>query len=205
MKSTYTDDKEAVAIVQAAFPDYRHSPSKLRLEPFHPVRPSSYWNGGTKDYWAFVRLSDRVTSAALPESGSGFTPDAKEIKALPEGFALVRYTSGNYTSACIYLNAVNITPLLPLSIELTYDEEVVLSCTSGLKSAARREQAAQEWGSYTVRQSHIDRWNAAVTALQQKGLVAKNGSVTTAGRNRATQYFSLRNLRPASTEKRQTT
>lgn len=193
----YTDSKEAIAIVQAAFPDYRHSSSRLTVEPLtYPVTPTSYWNGGSRDYWSFVRIADLKASSTLPEAGSGFVQDAKPIDKLPEGFALVRFTVGSYKSAALYLNPANLTPLLPAEISLTPDEEVVLSCTAGLKSFARREYAARKWGSYSVTPELLARWDRAVATLQAKSLLAKNGSVTTEGRNRAKAYHSLPSANP---------
>jgi hypothetical protein len=198
MKPTYTDAKEAVAIVQAAFPDYHHSSSRLTVEPFTPpITPTSYWSGGSRDYWSFVRITDLKASSTLPEAGSGFVQDAKPIEALPEGFALVRYTIGSYRSACVYLHAANLTPLLPPSIELTQDEEIVLACTAGLKSFARREHAAKLWGSWTFQPDHHGKkWDAAVASLKVKGLVQTNGAATTAGRNRAVRLSSIKSSNP---------
>lgn len=189
---TYTDSPEAIKVVQAAFPEYRHAPSRLTIQPLtHAVTPSSYWSGGSRDYWAFVELATLKASQVLPESGSGFVQDAKPIESLPEGYALVRYRIGAFKSASIYLNAVNLTPMLPASIDLTPDEEVVLTCTASYKSFARREYAARKWGSYTVKPEHLARWDGAVALLQSKSLLAKNGSVTSAGRNRAKSYYNL--------------
>lgn len=193
----YTDSKEAIAIVQAAFPDYRHSSSRLTVEPLtYPVTPTSYWSDGSRDYWSFVRIADLKASSTLPEAGSGFVQDAKPIDKLPEGFALVRFTVGSYKSAALYLNPANLTPLLPAEISLTPDEEVVLSCTAGLKSFARREHAAKLWGSWTVKPEHAARWEATVASLKVKGLVQSNGAVTTAGRNRAVRLSSLKSSNP---------
>lgn len=188
----YTDAPEAVAIVQAAFPDYRHSAGKLQVEAFKgPITPTSYWAGGTRDYWSFVRLSDLKASPSLPENGSGFTPDSKDVTYLPEGFALVCCTVGNYRAARIYLPEANMTKLLPAPIDLTADERLVLTCTARFKSSHRREAAARKWSGYIVDATVIKRWDAAVESLKAKGLLAKNGSATTDGRNQAGDYYSL--------------
>ncbi len=197
MPTTYTDAPEAVALVQAAFPDYRHSPSRLTIEPFRgPITPDSYWSGGTRRYWAFVRIADLKASNPLAESGSGFVPDAKPIDTLPEGYALVCYTIGSYKSARLFVPEANLAPMLPPSIELTPDEEIVLACTARLKSFARREQAARLWGSYSVKPEHAARWEATVQSLKVKKLIQSNGAVTTAGRNRAVHLSSLKSSNP---------
>lgn len=197
MQTTYTDAPEAIALVKAAFPDYHHSSSRLTIEPFKgPITPDSYWSGGTRRYWAFVRIADLKPSSPLAESGSGFVADAKPIEALPEGFALVCYQIGSYRCARLFVPESNLTPLLPPSIDLTPDEEIVLACTAGLKSFARREHAAKLWGSWTVKPEHAARWEATVASLKVKGLVQTSGAVTTAGRNRAVRLSSLKSSNP---------
>jgi len=178
MNSFYTDAPEAIAIVQRAFPEYRHAPSRLSVKLFHPVKPISYWNGGTKDYWAMATLDGQSASGAAKENGSGFGPIAEEIKELPQGMALVRYTTGNFCCAVIFVNSENLSKMLPAPTALDNDEAVVLVCSSGLKSAYRKEK---------IRDNGLtpERAETAKQNLINKRLLLKNGAVTTEGRNAA--------------------
>ena len=47
-------DETIRKIVQAAFPDY--SGKKFKLSTSIPSRLDSYWDGGSRDYYAFYHL-----------------------------------------------------------------------------------------------------------------------------------------------------
>jgi hypothetical protein len=176
MNKIYTDAPEAIAVVQRAFPEYRHSASKLSIQEFHPITPTSYWSGGTRDYWALASLDGSAATGAVRENGSGFTEGVGEIREIPQGTALVRFTTGNYSCACIYLRPENLSKMLPAPVELTQDEAVVLVCSSGLTSAYRKEQMARNGLGFA-------RIESAKALLINKKLMTKNGAVTTDGRN----------------------
>lgn len=176
MNQFYTDAPEAIQIVQKAFPEYRHSASRLTVKEFHPVKPTSYWSGGSRDYWALASLDGSNATGAVRENGSGFTENVGEITEIPQGTALVRFTTGNYVCACIYLRPENLTKMLPQPIDLTPDEAVVLVCSAGLKSSYRMQQMARNGLS-------IARIEEAKILLINKKLMTKNGAVTTEGRN----------------------
>lgn len=182
----YTDSHESIALVRAAFPHYQHARGRLSVRPFKgPVSPTSYWSGGQRDYWAIVDMTTHVAAvAATNGSGFGLNPHAAPaITELPEGKALVRYTHGPRDYATIYVNPENLSPMLPESVELHGDEAAVLHCTKRYTSRARRQEFARALGDYTVRQQHLDRWDAAVESLVKKGLLLKSGAITTTGRN----------------------
>lgn len=181
MNQFYTDAPEAIQIVQKAFPEYRHSASRLTVKEFHPVKPTSYWSGGSRDYWALASLDGSNATGAVRENGSGFTENVGEITEIPQGTALVRFTTGNYVCACIYLRPENLTKMLPQPIDLTPDEAVVLICSAGLNSPARKEQMARN-GLDTAR------IESSKILLINKKLMTKNGAVTTEGRNTANAY-----------------
>lgn len=173
----HTDAPEVLALVRAAFPQANVPKGHLEVEPFKPVHPTSYWNGGGKDHWAFVRLADLQPSDPIPENGSGFTPDVARIESLPEGFALVRWAqSAKWPCATVFLHPDNITKMLPPAVALTPDEELVLVITGSLKSFARPDEA---------RRCGIEaaQWEASKASLIAKGLLLKSGAITTEGRN----------------------
>jgi len=178
MSTIYTDAPEAIAVVQAAFPQYKHAPSRLTVQPFHPITPTSYWSGGTKDLWAIAKLDGTQASGTVRENGHGFTEGVGEVQSLPEGCALVRLTIGNRESAALYVPADNLAKLLPAPIALTDDEKVVLVATASLVSSARNRV-------YTAHRMGTERVTATIASLVTKGLMAKNKSVTTNGRNAA--------------------
>jgi hypothetical protein len=182
-KSMYTDAPEAVAIVAAAFPSYQHRNGRLEVKPFQPVTPTSYWSGGTREYWAFVRLADMKASPAIPENGSGFTPDVGRIESLPEGFALVCLIDGNIRLAEIRVNPDSLNRLIPTggAVQLSQDQQLVLVLTKSFKPSYRREEASRLWRARG--DTLTNRWNEAVSELTRHGLLNRAGAITTAGRN----------------------
>lgn len=201
----YSDAPEAVEIVRRAFPGYHHIRGRLKVEPFSPgVRPTSYWAGGSKDEWALAPILPGVAAPALhvPENGNGYTDiDQKggigTINALPHGCALVRWTRGRFETATIMVPPENLAGMLTAPAPaLSHDEDVVLACTAGYKAFARRENAARAWASpyNAVSAEVIARWDAAKASLVAKGLLRRDGAITTEGRNRSKGSNWLQNL-----------
>jgi hypothetical protein len=175
----YTDSKDAIAIVQRAFPEYRHSPNNLRVDPFKgSIRPTSYWSGGSRDYWAFVPLVDGVTvTAQIPENGSGFTASVAPINQLPVGCALVCFTKGYRQHAMVILNAEDLAPVFSApSEDLTRDQTLVLMAHCLYKAAFRREYCRKTGISES-------RFSEIVAELKQKRLIMTNGAPSEKGRN----------------------
>ena len=181
MNTIYTDAPEAIAVVQRAFPEYRHAASRLSIRAFHPVKPTSYWSGGNRDYWALASLDGKSATGAAKENGSGFGETAPEITEIPEGTALVRFSTGNYVCACIYLRPENLTAMLPAPVELGENEKIVLICSSNLTSPARKEAMARNGLT-------LNKIEESKQILVSKGLMTKNGAVTTDGRNAANSF-----------------
>lgn len=182
MSRHYTDAPEAVALVRCAFPDYKHSAGRLTIRPFtHPVTPTSCWNGGSRDYWAFVALDASKATPPIPENGNGFTPDCKPVEHLPQGFALVRVTIGSFTAAELYVPPENLTPLLPLNVSLSLRQLAVLVATRSLISSARREYCARVG-------IKADEFTHLQAELRSQGMLNKAGAITTSGRNVSLKY-----------------
>ena len=188
LDTMYTDSKDAIAIVQRAFPEYRHSAGKLQIKPFNGATPTSYWSGGSREYWAFVPLVDGVTvTAKIPENGSGFGPTVARIETLPFGCALVCYTIGGYKHAEIHLNAEDIAPLIAAPAEdLSREESLVLASHKFFKSTFRRKYCQEEGIDAT-------QFETAVESLKGKGFIAAGGGLTTKGRNQfgTDQWWSI--------------
>jgi hypothetical protein len=79
---------ELKAVYSAAFPTYRGRLFRLTVTD-RPQNVKSYWDGGSRDYYAFVRLAD---GAVLPmPAQSAFDKQLAGADAAPmrPGFALV--------------------------------------------------------------------------------------------------------------------
>jgi hypothetical protein len=121
---------EVKAVIQAAFPGYKkHS---AFLSEFSSVSINSYWDGGSKSYYALVELATNRTKA-LPTSthpyydlngANGSNQDVTvqngvvTLNRLPEGFALVENGTfcGKPATAHVWVNAANLTKLLEVKI-----------------------------------------------------------------------------------------
>jgi len=80
------------SIIKAAFPAWKGR--KLRLESAErcPKEIRSFWDEGSRDYFAFVRLHDMSTLQA-GSNHPAFEPNRPSgLPFLPEGFALVRHS-----------------------------------------------------------------------------------------------------------------
>lgn len=151
-------------ICRAAFPNYSGRMFKLRVQETVDVR--SYWDGGSRDYFAFVDLATLRASGELPSMHPAFDPHYRgsDAVAIPDGFACVRHSifCGKDTGLTIIVNSRTMNPsLLPPSVELSRDQRIVLAATVGLKASYggvkdfRFSEASQETGITR------DRWDTA--------------------------------------------
>ncbi len=177
MKTLFTNDPTALAIFRRAFPDTNFR--ELRLCEFAgPMNLRSYWDGGCRDFFQVVRISDGTSLAAIPQNGTPFEAAALELSALPEGFAVaVRTYSGQRQYAALHLNPANLTPMLPAGgDDLSDDEKTVLKLVRSYLSSYRRAEAER---------SGIDgaRYAAAITSLKARKLLTAQGGCSTEGKN----------------------
>jgi hypothetical protein len=176
-------DETIRKIVSAAFPQYKGRTFKLCTDI--PTRLTSYWSGGSKDYYCFYELA---TGKALEVASNHpfFEADRpRDLELLPPGLVLVKHSisMGKDTGITIYANAVDLTPMLPEKAELGEDERTVLSYTRSYKSSYAgiknyRFHEARERTGIT-----LERWEAAKASLIDRKLLNKRGAITASGRN----------------------
>ncbi len=177
-------------IVRAAFPSYNGT--KARIEPFKgPMGVNSYWDGGSRDYFALVRLAD-CRSMGLPTSHPCFDrrPDgspmgALELRELPQGIALVEHSifCGRDTGITVHVRPDDLNRLaLPDAPQLTDDERIVLDLT-GLKSSYNGISQYRRHVACTERGMTGERYETAKASLIERKLLNRAGAITTTGRN----------------------
>ncbi len=76
------------AVAQAAFPTYRGRIFK-RSPADRPIDVRSYWDGGSRSYFTFVRLSDLAAMTMPPQSAYDRPVTGADAVQVPEGFILV--------------------------------------------------------------------------------------------------------------------
>jgi hypothetical protein len=181
-------DGMVLRIVRAAFPEYKGR--KFYLSPDVPARIESYWDEGSRSYYAFYELAtgkllevesnhpwyERGRPRDLPEAG------------LPPGVVLVeRWISrGKDVGITIYARQEDLVPLLPpAQAEPTEDEKLVLKYTRALKPnyngiSNYRFHEAHRYTGITS-----ERWESAKKALIERKLLNKAGALTIEGKNAA--------------------
>jgi hypothetical protein len=90
------NDTTLKAICKAAFPEYKGR--KFRLSPLRSpestVNVCSYWDGGSRDYFAFVALADGLpASCEVPVQSAYDKPiEGADSVQLPKGIVCVRHS-----------------------------------------------------------------------------------------------------------------
>lgn len=180
--SLRTCDEWVRGVVHTAHPDYKGD----KLEVVYGVQSMSlrsYWDDGSRSYFAVVRLSDGASQTA-PDSHPFFDKGYKGVDefVIPAGFVVVerRYFG---QSQYITVHVPGEAPLLAAPSEpLTDDEKLVLIATAGLKSsyAGISDYRAKELRERGLSAARIE---AARNSLKEKKLLNKAGAITPDGRN----------------------
>ena len=188
----YTDAPEVKEIAKLAFPEYRGN--KFSVTTFDgPMELRSYWDSGSRDYWAIVNLLNKRVKT-VPENGSPYIRTVYKLSKLPPNFAVVRYYKGRFEDITIYIGQENLSKMLPPTNEISWEEKVVLSATRSLKSSYAGIP------NYRFYEAHRDtgiteqEWNVAKSNLISKGMLNKAGAITNSGRN-TIGNTDLRNLK----------
>lgn len=173
-------------IVRETFPDFRGR--EVALVVFAgPVDVSSYWDGGSRQWFAAINLSS-MRSVNLPSTNptQGNFP---VVNDLPDGVALIERSCfcGSHHRLRIHVRSENMNAaMLPPAEELDEDELLVLAVSCTLKSSYagisgyRRHCLVNERGMMTG-----DRFDSARDRLISRRLLSKSGAVTISGRNAA--------------------
>jgi hypothetical protein len=191
-------DETVKRIAGAAFPDYRGR--TFRIRPVTgPIDVRSYWDGGSRSYFVFVRLADMRASREVPAQ-SAFDPPlaGAESVPLPAGVVCVEHQifCGKDMGIVIHARPDDLTPMLPPKDELTREEKIVLVATRSLKSSYggipnfRKHEAMQQTGIAGAA------YDTAKQALIAKGCLNAAGAITNRGRN-AIGMADLYQFRPA--------
>ena len=172
---------EIKRMAKLAFPNYTGRKFKLNNSG-RPVNVTSYWDGGSRDYYAAVNLTTGE-SLAVPQNGTPFDGGPIEPNGVrvPAGFVIAEHSifAGQDMGITFHVDPETATAFLPAPVELTSDETRVLECTRSLKSSYAGIK------NYRFHQSGLTReaWDAASNSLKSRKLLNKAGAITTAGRN----------------------
>jgi hypothetical protein len=94
MTSYIEADNTAKRLAKAAYPSYRGRKIKVQpISPEHTIDVRSYWDGGSRDYFAFVNLATGEVSSQVPaQSAYDRQIGGADRVSLPRGIACVQHT-----------------------------------------------------------------------------------------------------------------
>jgi len=178
-----TTDPTLLRIASKAFGPVR----KVKLEtidPSHSIDCRSYWDGGSRDSFAFVQLTDEMPISAPLPSQSAYDVPIKGIEnvVLPKGVACIMHSvfCGKDSGVTIIVRADDLNPsMLAAKPELSDNERLCLIATRSLKNTyggqtdLRRKSTGMDQ----------ETWASVQAALIARGLLAKSGAITDNGRN----------------------
>jgi hypothetical protein len=172
------NDATAIRMGSIAFPSYTGRKYKLQVLD-GTVDISSYWIGGTRDYYQIIRLEDMV-AVPVPENGL-----AKYT--MRQGYAVVEHTifMGQDAGITIFLHPENATAHLPPVASITRNEKIVLVATRSLKSSYAGQSNYRFSEANRMTGITASEYEAAKTSLVAAGFLNKAGAITPKGRNAA--------------------
>ena len=189
MTTIHNVDEVVKRLAMRAFPEYRGRRFKLCIlddtgdDKISVSLYGGYWDGGSKSYYRFLRLDQTGKTLAMPTAHPFF--DRHNPKAVAQknaflvpGVALVEHSifCGKDMGLTVTIHPRNAALLLPASVELSPAEQVALRVIDTYISSARLKYAAEEGLTR-------DQYDFAKLALESRGLLRKNGSITPAGRD----------------------
>lgn len=180
----YTNDGDVQRLGRLAFPDY--TGRKFQVHVCESVNIRSCWEGGSRDFFKFVRLHDMFCSAEMPQQSAYDAPirGGDDVKLVP-GLVCVEHSifCGKDTGITIHVHAENAPKYLPAPVDLTEDEKTVLSYTKSCKSSYAGISNFRFHEATRRTKITLDRWEAAKASCIVKGLLNKAGALTIDGRN----------------------
>jgi hypothetical protein len=174
----------AITLMRAAFPSYAGRRFQTRVAT--TVNVASSWDGGTRDFYAFVNLATGDASGPVPQQ-SAFDRPIPGVKSVPlvDGLACVKHTifCGEDLGLTLILSPSNGPRFLPVSATVTETEALVLVATATLKNSYG--------GETDIRFTRVNRecvttresWAVAVSTLKARKLLTRQGAITPEGRN----------------------
>jgi len=178
-----TSDVQAMA--RRAFPDYGGRKFKLDYSG-RPVNVTSYWDGGSRDYYVALDLATGRT-LPVPQNGTPFDggPVAPDGVSVPPGYIIAEHSifCGKDMGLTFYVHPDSATKFLPPPSTITDDERTVLGATSSLRNTYAGETNIRFKRARRHNGITQERWNTASVSLVDAKLLNKAGAITTAGRN----------------------
>ena len=173
---------------------FDYNGQKFQVEAAETVKIVSYWDEGSRKYYALVQSDG--TCEKFGDAGGPFGPASINLIVAPDSMVLVNSIVGGKEYGVTFIVHPSVFPkyLNPAQDELPWAERVVLTATRSLKAYyagdgnVRFHEAHRQTG---ITQSQ---WTDAKWSLIEKRLLNKAGAITPDGRNAAgsKQLFDLK-------------
>ncbi len=176
---------DVAKVCHAAFPDYTGRKVKIEYTD-RPLDLRSYWDEGSRNYYAIVRLADCQVMSVPEQSMNDRQIAGVDTFVLPAGYVVVAHVifcgrDLGLTITC-RTDAQKMLPTDEVD-NLTDDEKLVLIATVSRKSsyAGVSDYRAHElMRKYHLSQTRID---TARESLRDKKMLTATNAITIAGRN----------------------
>jgi len=180
----HTTDADVKKIALAAFPDYKGRKFAVKIEN-STINVCSYWSGGSRDYFVFLRLDNLKTFEIPQQSVFDKKIQGADAVSLLPGVVCVEhsYFCGKDMGITIYVHPENAPTLITEKKEITRDEKIVLVFTRTYRNTyAGRTNIRFHEATRSMKIS-LEQWNSAVKSLKDKKLLNAAGSITNEGKN----------------------
>lgn len=188
-----TPDTLVKQVAKIAHPGYNGRKFKVEIAN-GPLNMASYWDGGSRDYWAVVKL-DEMKVVEVPQQSAWDRPiDGIDRVKLPAGFVAVKHSRfcGHDMGLTFYVPAESSPMFITAPVEdVTEDQKIVLAYTRSRKSSYA---GISDYRFHEATKKGItrDRWNAAKSECIARGWLNKAGAITNDGRNVIAQFDDWR-------------
>jgi hypothetical protein len=182
-----------IKLCQSAYPAYRGRSYQLQIVDYQ-LDLRSYWDGGSRSKWAFVKLDGSATSPPLPDQHPVYDRPVAGLEGvtLPEGTGVVEHAifCGKDMGLTLCIGPKNAARLLPNPEVLPCDQLIVLEHTRSLKNTYAGVTNLRFVEAHKTTGITRDRWEVAATSLIGTKHLRKNRSITPKGRNACRPYGS---------------
>jgi hypothetical protein len=183
----------AIRLMKKAFPSYSGRKFEIRIAETVDVR--SYWDGGSRDTFVFVQLGTGAVSGVVPPQ-SAFDERLAGAQSVPlaDGVGCVEHSTscGKDRGLCLIIAPENGPRFLPVTIELTDTEALVLIASATLKNSYGGETDIRFSRVHNAYDTSRPSWDAAMIALKDRKLLNATGAITPSGRNAVADHPPLR-------------
>lgn len=184
MSKIYTNHPDVKRIATAAYPNYTGRKFSIEVSN-RPIDVCSSWEGGSKDYFVFLRLDNLKTWEMPQQSMYDAKVEGADRVSLVAGMVCVEHSifCGKDMGITIYVHPDNAPRFIENKPEVSIEEKIVLVFTRSYKNTyggqtnIRYREAVRNTG------ISLSKWVEAIATLQEKGMLNKAGSITNEGKN----------------------